>query len=161
MTDEAFERLFRDYQAAVFGWIVRIVRDRAAAEDLTIETFWRIYRTRDRFDESRDFGAWARRYATNCALNHLKRCGGPTSAGHERPTEVGPPLDFETRDRIVLAFNSLAPKLRVAAMLALVEEVPYAEIASALDISIGAVKSRVFRATRLLRTKLERMGINP
>ena len=70
MTDEAFERLFRDYQAAVFGWIVRIVRDRAAADDLTIETFWRIYRTRDRFDESRDFGAWAvccRRYGRRAA----------------------------------------------------------------------------------------------
>ena len=47
---EAFESLFREYQGSVFTWIVKIVRDRGAAEDLTIETFWRIYRARARFD---------------------------------------------------------------------------------------------------------------
>ena len=46
----AFEALFKAYQREVYGWIVRLVRDPAAAEDLTIETFWRIYRSRARFD---------------------------------------------------------------------------------------------------------------
>jgi hypothetical protein len=41
---DAFEALFRQHQGEVYGWIVRIVRDPAAAEDLTIETFWRIHR---------------------------------------------------------------------------------------------------------------------
>ena len=43
---EAFEQLFRDHQRQVYAWIVRIVRDSATAEDLTVETFWRIYRSR-------------------------------------------------------------------------------------------------------------------
>jgi DNA-directed RNA polymerase specialized sigma24 family protein len=42
---DAFESLFRRHQSDVYGWIVRIVRDPDAAEDLTVETFWRIYRT--------------------------------------------------------------------------------------------------------------------
>ena len=158
MNDEVFERLFHEYQQAVYGWIVRIVRDRAAAEDLTIETFWRIYRTRDRFDETREFGPWARRYATNSALNYLKtvRKTPPRAAAlHSVPQQE----QFDARDKIREAFESLPPKLRVAATLALIEEVPYDEIASALAISIGAVKSRVFRATRKLRSRLERMGI--
>jgi len=41
---EAFEALFRQFQADVYAWIVRIVRDRGVAEDLTVETFWRIQR---------------------------------------------------------------------------------------------------------------------
>ena len=68
----AFESLFRQYQGEVYGWIVRIVRDPAAAEDLTIETFWRIHRAHARFDPSRSFGAWARRIATNVAIDFLK-----------------------------------------------------------------------------------------
>jgi RNA polymerase sigma factor (sigma-70 family) len=69
---EAFEALFRQFQAAVYAWVLRIVRDRSAAEDLTVETFWRIYRARARFDPSRPFEAWARRIATNVALDYLK-----------------------------------------------------------------------------------------
>src|SRR5215471_16597605 len=69
---EAFEILFQRHQAEVYRWLVCLVRDPAAAEDLTLETFWRIYRAHARFDPARCFGAWARRIATNVALNHLK-----------------------------------------------------------------------------------------
>src|SRR5215472_7689169 len=70
---DAFEDLFRQFQGRVFGWIVRIVRDRGVAEDLTLETFWRVYRARARFNPEASFGAWAYRIATNLALNHLRR----------------------------------------------------------------------------------------
>jgi len=46
---DAFESLFRLHQRAVYGWILRIVRNPAAAEDLTVETFWRIYQAHARF----------------------------------------------------------------------------------------------------------------
>src|SRR5215472_18306206 len=70
---DAFEDLFRRFQGQVFAWIVRIVRDRGVAEDLTVETFWRIYRARARFRPEGSFAAWAYRIATNLALNHLRR----------------------------------------------------------------------------------------
>ena len=54
---DAFETVFRQFQREVYGWIVHIVRDSAAAEDLTMETFWRIYRWRHRFDPTKPFGA--------------------------------------------------------------------------------------------------------
>ncbi|MCL4523629.1 MAG: hypothetical protein M1453_07875 [Acidobacteria bacterium] len=65
---DAFEALFRQFQREVYGWILRIVRDPAAAEEITVETFWRIYRSHGRFDPAHSFGAWARRIATNAAL---------------------------------------------------------------------------------------------
>jgi RNA polymerase sigma-70 factor (ECF subfamily) len=70
---EAFEALFRQFQGEVYGWIVRIVRDRGIAEDLTVETFWRIHRAHARFDPEKSFGAWARRIATKAAIDHLKK----------------------------------------------------------------------------------------
>ena len=149
---DAFEILFRQFQKEVYGWIIRIVRDQRVAEDLTMETFWRLYRSRARFDPTRSFGAWARRIATNLALDHLKR-----DRSHETPPD--PAIQQDTREHIQRAFSQLAPKLRVVATLALIEERPYEEIAESLDIPIGTVKSRVFRATRLLRENLKQFGI--
>ena len=60
-----------------------------------------------------------------------------------------------------LAFSRLPPRLRVAAVLAVVEELPHKETAAALGISVAAVKVRVFRALRLLRHDLEQQGIRP
>ena len=160
----AFESLFRDFHSAIYGWIVRIVRDRGAAEDVTIETFWRIWRGRARFDPHRSFGAWARRIATNSAIAYLGRrspVAGRREPAGERQTATGDlAAQLDAREKIIRAFEGLPPKLRTAATLAIVEELPYDEIADALAISVGAVKSRVFRATRMLRNKLERMGID-
>ena len=164
---QAFEVLFREYQGEVYGWIVRIVRDPGAAEDLTIETFWRIYRARARFDPQRPFGAWARRIATNLALEHLSRRHAEKPLDHALPPRIAactapdPAVDADVRAKVLAAFGELPAKLRAAATLAMIEETPYAEIADVLGISINGVKSRVFRAVRLLRRSLEKRGVRP
>ena len=156
----AFEALFKAHQREVYGWIARLVHDAAAAEDLTIETFWRIYRSRARFDPERSFGAWARRVAVNAAIDHLKR---PGRDRHD-PADVVDPVATDrvesgaARQSLARAFGALPAALRVTATLALVEERPYQEIAELLGVSLGTVKSRVFRATRLLRKELARLG---
>ncbi len=160
---EAFETLFRQSQAEVYRWIVRMVRDPATAEDLTIETFWRIYRSRNRFDSSREFGPWARRIATNVALSYLKRAPREYALLEEQElnstNNSSAPSDLS--DSIMRAFARLPAKLQVTAVLALVEERPYEEIAQALGAPVGTVKARVFRAVRLLRKHLQRAGVNP
>src|SRR4051794_10189221 len=103
----AFEALFREYQQPVYGWIMRIVRDRGAAEELTVEAFWRAWNARARFDPTRSFGAWVRRIAGTLALNHLKKRRLP--AASTWPVEVGrptdPAVDGETRAAIARAFG--------------------------------------------------------
>ena len=69
---DAFETLFHLHQRVVYGWILRIVRNPATAEELTVETFWRIYQARARFEPSRGFEGWARRIATHAALDWLR-----------------------------------------------------------------------------------------
>ena len=154
---EAFEILFRQFQADVYRWIVRIVRRPETAEDLTIETFWRIYRAHARFDPARSFGAWARRIATNVAIDHLDtlRREVPLDEGLAAPDAADAAMQAETREHIQRAFRQLPAQLQVIATLALIEEESYEAIATALGIPIGTVKSRMFRAVRLLREKLE------
>ena len=158
---DAFEQLFRRFQQPVYGWIVRIVRDPAAAEDLTVEVFWRIYRARARFDPQRTFGPWARRIATNAAIDYLKTAPRETALEESAQTAALESSGVEDMGPIRQAFDSLPPKFRAIAMLALVEETPYAEIAEATGLSVSGVKSRVFRAVRMLRKKLNRLGIQP
>jgi len=160
---EAFEALFRQFQGDVYGWIIRIVRDRGIAEDLTVETFWRIYRAHARFNPDGNFGAWARRIATNAALDHLKTARREVALPEELAAQAqpDPAVHREVHDRIDRAFRELPAKLQVPATLALVEEESYEQIAEGLGISVGAVKSRVFRAVRLLRRKLKGLGVEP
>lgn len=160
---DAFETLFRDYQGEVFRWTMRIVRDRGVAEDLTIETFWRIHKAHARFDPERGFGPWARRIATNTALDYLKTHRPAVELPQDLPAlrDADPAIQRDIRDRTRAAFARLPAKLRIAAILALVEEEPYKEIADALGISVGAVKLRVFRSLRLLRKDLKKQGIEP
>jgi len=160
---EAFEALFREFQGQVYRWILRIVRDPAAAEDLTVETFWRIYRSHARFRPDGSFGAWARRIAINVAIDHVKR----TRKAEPLPEEVAQPpqpdsaIQSETKERLARAFRELPARYQAPAMLALVEELPYVEIAATLGISESAVKTRIFRAVRLLRKKLALQGVKP
>src|SRR5258707_7402094 len=70
---DAFESLFRQYQGEVYRWVMRIVRDPAVAEDLTVETFWRVHKAHAGFDPEANFAAWLRRIATNLALDHLRK----------------------------------------------------------------------------------------
>jgi RNA polymerase sigma-70 factor, ECF subfamily len=157
---EAFESLFEQFHAEVYGWVHRIVRDPAAAEDVLIEAFWRMWQARARFDPSREFGAWARRIATNAALTHLKAVPRTSQLEVDPPAPDSSIHDSAAEAAIRAAFDGLPPKLRVVATLAIVEEQPLADIAAALGISLSAAKSREFRAVRLLRRKLIRSGFH-
>jgi len=158
---DAFEKLFRLHQRAVFGWALRIVRNPAAAEDITVETFWRIHRAHARFEPARGFEAWARRIATHAALDYLRsrRIEIELPLDLAAPAAADPAVSAEIRAKTAQAFQRLPPKLRIAAILALVEQQPHKDVAEALGISVTAVKLRVFRALRILRKDLLRQGI--
>ena len=159
---DAFEALFRQFEIEVHHWILRIVRDASMVDDVLVEAFWRAYRGRARFDPSRSFGAWMRRIATNAAHDHL-RAARARAAWSTTDDQTAAPAgsDGELGEAVALAFHKLPPKLQVVATLALIEERPYADIADALGLSVGTIKSRVFRAIRALRKELARLGIQP
>jgi RNA polymerase sigma-70 factor (ECF subfamily) len=161
----AFEAIFHQYQAEVYRWVARIVRDRSTAEDIVVEAFWRAYRGRGRFDPSRGFAGWMRQIATNLARDYLRaarrridRQSRDDESGCENAAPRG--CDAKLKETVEFAFRKLPPKLQLVATLALIEERSYEEIAEALDLPVGTIKSRVFRARLALRKELARRGIN-
>lgn len=157
---QAFEALFRAFEHEVYRWILRIVRDKAIAEDGVVETFWRCYRSRARFDPTGSFGAWLRRIATHVAFDHLKtlqryRSMHGTEPAVEPPDGSSEPARHSQADAIGRAFDALPPKLRIVATLALIEQCTLAEIGAALGVPLGTVKSRLSRATGKLRQALQ------
>jgi RNA polymerase sigma-70 factor (ECF subfamily) len=159
LDSDEFESLFRAHQAAVYAWIVRVVRDRAAAEDLTVETFWRVWKHRATYDRSRPFAPWVRRIATHVALDHLRQA--------PRLVELAaPPAAPDSSNGLLYgcleaAIHSLPPKFQAVAVLSLIEEETPEAIAHALDIPVATVKTRRARAVHLLRRKLESIGVKP
>src|SRR5262245_40809333 len=118
---DAFEALFRRFQADVHRWVLRIVRDSGAAEDVLGRSLWRGYRPGGRFEWSRSFGAWIRRIATNAARDHLRadrRHRSLITVPAERRAPAGSGL--EMAQAIDLAFRRLPPRLQVVARLALI-----------------------------------------
>jgi RNA polymerase sigma-70 factor (ECF subfamily) len=160
---DAFESLFRQHQGAVYRWIVRIVRDPATAEDLTVETLWRAYRAHARFRPDGNFEAWLRRIGTNAALDHLRSARQHVPLPDDLPADPLPDAaeQAESRRAIRSALDSLAPRLRIVVQLGLIAEEPYRAISEALGISESAVKLRMFRAIRILRKKLQPWGVKP
>ena len=164
---DAFEALFRLHQRSVYGWVLRIVREPSFAEDVVIEAFSRMHQAHARFDPERGFEPWARRIATNAALDHMRRRKPEQTMTPElwntapAPPESDPAITAEIRTKTARAFGRLPVKLRIAALLAVVEDCPHKEVADALGITVGAVKLRVFRALRLLRKDLAQQGITP
>jgi RNA polymerase sigma-70 factor (ECF subfamily) len=157
----AFEALFRAFEHDVYRWILRIVRDVSLAEDGVVEAFWRCYRSRARFDPARSFGGWMRRIATHVAIDLLNAARRYDALSSGEPAETACTQQGGSEaDVIARAFDSLPPKLEVVATLALIEERPLGEIAEALGVPIGTVKSRLFRATQRLRNELDRQGVH-
>lgn len=154
---DAFESLFRQHQSAVYRWIIRIVRDVATAEDLTVETFWRAYRAHARFHPNGNFEAWLRRIGTNAAFDHLRSARVHVPLPEDLPANGTPDVaeQTESHQAIHSALASLTPRLRIVVQLGLIEEEPYRVISAALGISESAVKLRMFRAVRILRKKLQ------
>ena len=165
--EAAFENLFRHHQRAVYRWILRIVRNPAVAEDLTVESFWRIHQSLDRFDPARGFTPWARCIATRVAIDWLRIRRREVVVTEDFFAQVpaapgaDPAIAEEIRTKVAQAFRRLPAKLSAAAALAVVEGLPHKEIAAALGISLAAVKLRIFRALRLLRKDLREQGITP
>jgi len=159
---DAFESLFRQFEAEVYRWAMRIVKDSSIAEDVLVDTFWRAYRGRAHFDSSRSFGAWMRRIATNSACDHLRVIRPLTSWVTAADGLEGPQsADRVLGESIAHAFHKLPPKLQVVVTLALIEGQSHAEIAEMLDLPVGTVKSRLSRGVHALRNELARLGIRP
>lgn len=160
-TRSDFDDAFRSLYPRAFGLAVRMVGNRAAAEDLAAETMARAYVRWDRLDPDRRAG-WVLRVTANQAIDLLRRKG--------RTLEPGV-IDLEDATTLRLALAAALARLprrqREAIALRYLSDLTEAETASVLGIGVGSVKTHTHRGLATLRadlgdalddTRMERLG---
>lgn len=165
--DAAFRVLVERHTGAVFNTAYRLLGNRADAADAAQDAFLRAYRALDTFRPDAPLRPWLCRIAANVALNRLRRRKPTLSLDDDSAggAVVVPDVSAEPqravlraeRDReLRAAILALPPDQRAIIELRHFQELPYAQIAVALDISEANVKVKLFRARRKLRQILQK-----
>lgn len=167
----AFEALMRRHNRRLFRVTRSVLRDGDAAQDAVQETYLRAFTRLDSYQPAGKFGAWITRVALNEALMIRRRARGDTisldEAGEDALTvEETAASDVPTADQFVEAaharallehaIDALPENFRTVFVLRAVEGLDVRETAECLDINAATVRTRLFRAQRLLRDLLSR-----
>ena len=167
---DAFRVLHARYELRVFNFLLRCAGNRALAEDLLQETFWRVWQAARTFDPARgEFRSWVYRVALNAARSELvlkqQDCEIHNGIVPDR-AEVGlerggaaddPGRRFdrrETGELVAAALKRLTPALREVVALRCVEGMKFSEIAAVTGAPAGTLKTRFHRAVAELRRRL-------
>lgn len=159
---QAMVDLVDGFQAMVFGLCLRMLGHRQDAEDVTQESFVRVFRSLHRWDSSRDFKPWLLAIAGNRCRSLLatrKNKAQPSDLVEEIPDKT--PDDQDARnlaEEVELALVTVREEYRQAFLLFHEQELSYPEIASALDCPVGTVKTWIHRARKELVEQLRRRG---
>jgi RNA polymerase sigma-70 factor, ECF subfamily len=161
-----WEELFERYSPAVFGYLHRMSGDRHLAEDLTSDTFYRAMRSLDGFRGDSSLKTWLLRIARNLYLNRKRRDERSSSLddleerGMLPSTEDPDPesrfIRHEESGAVRKALEALSEDDRSILLLSAEDDLSCREMAEVLEISVTAVKTRLFRARRRLAGLLEK-----
>jgi RNA polymerase sigma-70 factor (ECF subfamily) len=163
--ERAFSFIVRAYQIPVYNYVLRMVGDRALAEDLTQEVFLRVFQGLPRFSLRSKFTTWLFQVTKNRVLDELR-------ASERRPRAVVdldeiPPLEvvdapferLEAIDGVWRAVEQLSVDLKMALLLRDVVGLSYGEIADSLEVTLSTVKWRIWKAREEVQLSLAREGI--
>lgn len=158
-----WEQVVNDHSAKVFRLAFRLTGNRHDAEDLTQEVFVRVFRSLAKFKPG-TLDGWLHRITTNLFLDQARRKqrirfdGLADDAESRLPgRDPGPERSFEFNNLdldIQAALEELPPDFRAAVVLCDIEGLSYEEVAAALDVKLGTVRSRIHRGRTMLREKL-------
>ncbi|MCB9746578.1 MAG: sigma-70 family RNA polymerase sigma factor [Alphaproteobacteria bacterium] len=156
----AQEWIIRQYTPPVFRFCLRMLRNEQDARDVTQTTLLRVVRNLHRFDIERRFSTWVFGIARNACIDEQRRRRRLADAPDKEPVSSDPsPLDITSRgqraQRLREAMDTLPPMYREVLVLYHFEHLKYREIAEALDVPIGTVMNRIFRARGKLRDAYE------
>jgi RNA polymerase sigma-70 factor (ECF subfamily) len=158
--ERAFERLFARWQTPLARHLERMLDDAAAAEDLVVEAFFRLHRSRDRVRRDVPLKPFVWTIARNLARNRLRmqRLWGWLPLASAERDGMAPRAPAAASDlvqtRVAAAFAALPAAQREACSLRVLGELSLEEIATVTGTSVGTVKSRLFYGLRRLRELL-------
>ncbi|MET1036551.1 MAG: RNA polymerase sigma factor SigE [Arthrobacter sp.] len=159
----SWEEIVETHSPKVYRLAYRLTGNRFDAEDLTQETFVRVFRSLHNFTPG-TLGGWLHRITTNLFLDQARRRNrirfdalAEDSESRMPGKEPGPERSFEHNNLdidVQAALDALPPDFRAAVVLCDLEGLSYEEVAAALGVKLGTVRSRIHRGRSLLRVKL-------
>ncbi len=158
---EAFGKIVDAYQSRVHGFVRRMIRNEEESLDVTQEVFIKAFQAMEGFDGRSSLRSWLFKIAYNLCIDRSRRTKrSPKTFSYEPNEEGDDPMEFadgrwnpentilgdELYDIVNKAVDSMSEKLRTVLVLHDKEDMGYEEIAQAMDIPVGTVKSRLFLA---------------
>lgn len=171
--EAAFGEIMRRYRSPITNYIYRFLNDYEEAVDLAQETFVRVYFALERYHTEFAFSTYIYRIATNLAISEIRKrkrrklvsLTGLFQFDNEEAQDFNPPdekslpdedlIESEQSRTIANAIATLPEKYRAPIVLRDVEGKSYEEVAAIMELGLGTTKSRISRARKLLREKLE------
>jgi RNA polymerase sigma-70 factor, ECF subfamily len=167
-SDEAIAALVREHSRVVYRIAYAALRRHQDAEDATQETFLRVLRYRSKLGKVDDPKTWLARIAWRVAAEKSRRRRASESSIENEDTALDAPASAPIADATVeqaqaaamveKLIQALPEKLRQPLILSTVEEMSPREVAAVLGINESAVRSRIFRARKILKEKLSQSG---
>jgi RNA polymerase sigma-70 factor (ECF subfamily) len=168
-TTEAITALVEEYAATLYRVAYSVTRNVAEAEDAVQETFLRVLRHREKLPEIRDRRVWLVRIVWNVVLDKKRRAKTRPETDditeHARSLRAAgfsadqQAISSQQYQRILALIDRLPPKERDAILLSAVEELSTAQAAAVLGTTESSIRSRIFRARRVLAEMLAQEGI--
>lgn len=159
---ETYARIVELYQIRLFNLVLMGLRDRAAAEDIVQEAFVRAYTHLNAYDAQRDFYPWLATIAVRLAQNWRRRIREHATEAPDEQEEIQLERDVlhdvivdESSRRLWLAVAALPPTERMAMIMYYRQEMKIEEIARALGVTDGTIKTSLFRARAKLRSSMQ------
>ncbi|WP_019640690.1 RNA polymerase sigma factor SigW [Paenibacillus fonticola] len=168
---ESFADLVDLYKDKIFHLAYRMLLNRHEAEDIVQESFLRVYKNWERYDEKQKFSTWLYRIATNLCIDRLRKrkpnyyldaemndqegLDGYTLIPGDERTPESEYLLSETQQTIHHAIDGLPAKYKSVIILRYLQELSLSEISEVLDMPVTTVKTRLHRGRDFLRKKLQ------
>ena len=160
--DDAFGEIVDRYKDSLVNYLTHLVRSRDRAEEIAQDAFVRLYRHAANYREQDRLGPYLFRIATNLTVTEVRRAKRWTlllprlhaSTNQSIPAPDANLITDEIQRHVNSALERLPLKYRAPLVLFEIEEWSYDDIAKAMDIPCGTVKSRISRARDLLRRHL-------
>jgi RNA polymerase sigma-70 factor (ECF subfamily) len=168
---DAIAGLIERYQHRLYRYLLRLVSQPSTAEDLFQQTWIRVMERIQKYDSRRSFEGWLFAVAHNLAIDHLRRrrpesldeptYSGETQADLTRSTDPGALDQLLSKERAGLVVDAVADlpiPFREVITLRFEEEMKLEEIAVALSLPMGTVKTRLHRALKALKQSLGKIS---
>jgi RNA polymerase sigma-70 factor (ECF subfamily) len=161
---KAAEKLIDAHYLLVYKFNFRFCRHKQLAQDLTQETFIRVWQAIDNYNGNSRFSTWLYRISYNLYLDQKKRRTISTSVFEkmdEKSYHIESPLEIKNQFQYILnRMNYLPEQLQHILILHYQQDLSFKEIAQILDIPKGTVKSRISNALKQLREIMEEKYVN-